>query len=1525
MLYRLFGKVLLILPIVFLLSFSSLAHDNGKALIEDPRLLHLDTSNGLSQNTIFDLHLDDYGFLWLANEEGLNRFDGHKAIQIPGKKGEFLNNPVYAIFEDSRNIFWVSTGTTGVYQFDPITKETKHVVSHQYLNDTNWQQYAFVINELENGDVLIAFNHQVDLFDYESGNISTLYTLPKELIAKGHLVRTVYKSKNVLFIGTSAGLFAKNLLTEELIKIEFLTKASNSVVDENSVNVKQLKKMPNQQLWIGTVKGLHQLPIAELEEHVLAGLPLPKSHTIDASNNIWTLHYQNQNTVYIGTDQGIYRTNLLGSPPIFLLAPQRDLEAVSDKSVRAIETDNSGNIWFGSRFSGAMFWSSKSASFVTISNRLDTQTGNQLSHNNVLSLYLQDQNSLWVGATNGLNRVDLTTKQIDQFLTSKTKSNIYEQENIKEINSVNNKELWLSTGAGLKIFDIATSKLKDFSEFETQQKRLFESYSWALTKENNSVIWALSDSGLIRYDADNWTATEIDLKDLGLNLSTILNIIGFDKHTSNLLLSDAGRLVGLNTTTFEVTQLHSIRDEGASLNSLPTSWLRDSKNNVWLSYAGKGLYQLDADTLAQKNIFNTSNVLTTNLIYELAQDLDGDLWFSSHSGIHEFSPQTHELSSYGYMQGLSSSEFNDGAFVALADGRLAFGSTNGVTIFKPQEVTTLKSTAARAPTITEVDLSTNATDLPYGNLNNSSIVLEHDDMGLVVYFSSLDYSNIKSDRFNVRLTSSSKVINFPNSVLNKVEISMLSPGQHVLEIYELGAKITEGSSAKLNIRVNYAPYSSPFAYAIYCALVLLALFLFIYRRNQVNAVLAAANERVTVYNNRLTNALKASNSDVWEWSSKTRVITTPRMSQDLGFETDETAISFDKYVALIHEVDRPQFLSAWKSFIQEQEAQFDTTYRVKNANNEYSWFRDIGSISHADTDFILVTGTYTNVTESIAAKEKLKLFADAFKHTRDWVLIFDSDQQPLGANPSFYKSFQIDENTEFKQQLTKIINNQDSIKHKFVSKLSSLKPGEHWKAELEFVLDDRTITTITDINAIEDENDSSRIEYYLAILTDITQQKEAQRTLVQLANYDVLTGLVNRTLLLEKLKQAISYAKRRDTTLAVIFIDLDRFKPINDTFGHEAGDEVIKTIAQRLKTKLRENDIVSRLGGDEFVIVLEEVQDTKNVNNILTEVLELITRPIVLSTQSVSVSASAGIALYPHDASDAESLLRNADVAMYSAKESGKNSFNYFTAAMNEKVLQDMLLQNKLKTALLEGQLKNYYQPIIDINTHQTAGFEMLMRWHDGEQAIPPNIFIPIAEQIGLIVEMTMQAIERGLEDIASWYQEGFEGYIAINLSAKQFSSRPDFEKIQILLARYSLPPSCLRFEITEGLLVDNNDKSLSYMHEMRELGFKISLDDFGTGYSSLRYLKDFPIDVLKIDKSFVDDIGVDRGTESIIKSTLIMTKMLKMDTVAEGIESKSQVDYFMKTNCQYLQGFYFSKPVCSEDCYELLNKNWTL
>lgn len=1494
-------------------------------LHESPRLLHLDTSDGLNQNTVYDLLIDKTGFLYVGTEEGLNRYDGHNVISIEGENREFISNPIYVLFEDSRDKIWISTGLSGVYKFDLATRKTEQVFAGKYLNDENWHQYVESIVEDDEGNIIIAANQQVIRYSYESEQTEILFELTEAQINDTQDIRVALKSGDILLVGTNRGLYSKNLQNQEVRQIDFISSVDGLSKTVNNNDVKKLRLFSNGNLWIGTVEGLYRTSLSALKQHVLNDSLMPNVSVIDRTNNIWSIENVDEDTVYVGTDKGLYQSDIENTHFTLLLQPKQDLEEVSFKRIYTIEHDRQGNIWFGTKFNGAMFWSPTSTDFLEITNFTTTPDSQKLSNNIVWGLHQHQDGELWVGTENGLNKVDLSTGNIQQFMTSQVVEPTYTESSIGQIISVSEDELWLATGDGLRTFNTRDNSVGFFGEEGSETQALFKGYSWSIVKEDENIVWSLHDAELVKFNLKDKSSETFIIDEPGFNHNNLRSIIGFDIRTSNLLLSDAGRLIGFNTKTQKLSVLHSIVKEGATLEMLPSDWLRDTKNNFWLAYAGRGLFQLDGTTFEQIAELNKSNLLPTNLVYDLALDYQDNLWFSSHSGLHELNTDTMFVSSYQYIHGVSSTEFNSGAHAVLLDGRLAYGSTKGLTIFSPVEVSLNKVVDHSEPVITDVSLFSGPLNMPLKALNDMTLEMEHDDLGLSVGFSSLNYRAVETERYNYRLISNDKVINFPGTVKNRVEISSLPPGDHVLEVFKQQGRNAPNETAKLFIKVNYAPLLSPLAIGLYVVFFFSALLIFIIRRNHTQKVLAKANQQIGLYNKRLTSALKASNSDIWEWSSQTKLMTTTRLKNDLGYIEESNQLEFEKHLGLIHEVDRLQYLSAWRQFIRGEDEQFDNTYRMLHKNGEYLWFRDAGSISSGNDADIFVTGTYTNVTESMASKERLKLFGDAFKHTRDWVIILDKNKLPLGANPSFCKAFSINENTEFTKQFRTLYNKLGNVKQHFISQLSNLKPGERWKSEIELSLSDKPVTTITDVNAIADENDERLIEYYLVIMTDITEQKEAQKSLQRLANYDVLTGLINRTMLIERLKTSILYARRHSTSLAVVFIDLDRFKPINDTFGHEAGDIVIVEIGKRIQQQFRENDAVSRLGGDEFVVVLEEVHGIADVNRLIGNILEVIEQPIYLGAQSVSVSASAGIAMYPDDAMDAESLLRNADVAMYSAKESGKNRFQHFTSAMNDRVQQDMLMQNKLKVAVGRNEFENYYQPIIDVNTKQTAGFEMLMRWNTNNQFISPGVFIPIAEQIGLIVDMTMQAIERGLKDVASWYAEGFDGYMAINLSAKHFSSRPDFEKILSLLAEHKLPPSCLRFEITEGLLVDDNNNTLDYMHEMRELGFKISLDDFGTGYSSLRYLKDFPIDVLKIDKSFVDDIDVDSGTESIIESTLIMTKMLKMDTVAEGIETPNQVAYFSKTHCRYLQGYYFSRPVNNQNCYELLQKDWNL
>ena len=461
------------------------------------------------------------------------------------------------------------------------------------------------------------------------------------------------------------------------------------------------------------------------------------------------------------------------------------------------------------------------------------------------------------------------------------------------------------------------------------------------------------------------------------------------------------------------------------------------------------------------------------------------------------------------------------------------------------------------------------------------------------------------------------------------------------------------------------------------------------------------------------------------------------------------------------------------------------------------------------------------------------------------------------------------------------------------------------------------------IHAVASVHDITKIEHFLVIISDITEQKAAEAKLLTLANFDSLTGLPNRTLLLDRIERGLEHAKRTAKSMAVFFIDLDKFKQVNDSLGHKAGDELLIIIAKRLSDKLRKEDTVARLGGDEFVIMIEDVSSVEAISALVTEISFIIDTPVTLSSQTVSVSSSIGIAMYPGDGLSAEDLLKNADIAMYHAKEQGRSNFQFFTQQMDELVKARLKLENQLKKAHQAKKFENYYQPIFNTQSQKIEGFEILMRWPTRNGMINPDTFIPVSEELGLIEHMTLDAFERAMPVLNAMRQNGFTGYLSVNLSAKHFDNQSSIDKIILLLEQNKIPVTSIRFEITESALMRDYDKALTYMTQIQQKGFLIALDDFGTGFSSLKYLKEFPINIIKVDKSFVDDIGKNQNNEAIILTTLSMAKQLKMSCVAEGIETLEQVEFFKKNKCQHLQGYYFSKPVPAVDIPALLEKTW--
>lgn len=477
---------------------------------------------------------------------------------------------------------------------------------------------------------------------------------------------------------------------------------------------------------------------------------------------------------------------------------------------------------------------------------------------------------------------------------------------------------------------------------------------------------------------------------------------------------------------------------------------------------------------------------------------------------------------------------------------------------------------------------------------------------------------------------------------------------------------------------------------------------------------------------------------------------------------------------------------------------------------------------------------------------------------------------------------------------------------------------EEFVVEVGFDKEDGGITwAIIEASVLYDGQ--GKIYGYMGAISDITDLKNAQLQMENLAFYDPLTGLSNRRLFKDRLTKSVAESKRRGTFIALLFLDLDQFKRINDSLGHDAGDQLLIEIARRLEHSVRETDTVSRIGGDEFTVLLSDIDSTHGVRHIADKILQNLSKPIMLKSQEIINTVSIGITMAPSDGDDSTTLMRNADMAMYQAKAMGRNNYQFFSEEMNNEMMDYLEIEKDLRNSIdKDDEFVIFYQPKIDLISHKFIGAEALIRWQPaGKDMIRPDRFIPIAEESGLIVPIGKFVLRQAclqtkrLIDLKLW-PEGAK--MAVNLSARQFSDPGLITSLKETLEITGCPVDCLEMEITESTLMDHVESAILTMRQIKEMGVSIAIDDFGTGYSSLSYLKRFPIDVLKVDRSFVMDIPNDLNDMEITAAVIAMAHKLSLKVVAEGIETKEQIDFLRQNRCEYGQGFMIARPMPSQD-----------
>ncbi|MEO3864892.1 EAL domain-containing protein [Rheinheimera fenheensis] len=1467
------------------------------SLTAAPLLRPLTPDQGLSQGSINDLMLDHDGFLWLATAGGLNRYDSNQIVQLSAADYGLREVSFTRLLLSSNQQIYAGTESGQLYYYDSqsglMTLLTQ--LQQQFEVLSSYQLVDLV--EQDNDHLLAITDFALLQISRQDGSARKLFDLKDAGHPDGWL-RRVFLYQGYALLAAYNGVIAHDLSTGQQHFIAHVD-PDNSTDDQQHVKVLSVAQ---NKLWMGTVDGLYSISLPELDAYLSQQVPY-QVKTEMTQRNIWQLLWQG-NEALVPTELGLLRLNPQTGELSKLVSFNDANLGLSEGSMLDIVADKDGGFWLASRDDGAYYWQPRSEAFENLSQL--TGSAQQLSDNRVYSM-LNHQGMLWVGTPNGLNRVDLTNNSIEQYFVSTDPKAYYHNGSVFQILPAPNGRFFLLTGVGLKLFNPQTAAIEPLPLANAGDSQLFDHRSYGFFAHQHQLYF-FHQGKLWRYHTQSGRVEDLTAKFAGLDASSNSVIFAaLPNRQTSLLVGKPDEVWLWQPDSGQQRLLYRHEHYLPHSQRVADTAVLDKHNRLWVGISGIGLLGFDAQTLTLQHRFNIRESLVSDAIYSLHTDQFEQIWFSSHKGLVRLNPDSLQIELFNRDDGVDTHEYNAGAATMLDNGQLAFGSMRGVTLVQPALLQ--QPPVTPDVIITGIRVLSGKLEPLYSNLNNRHFTLSHQDLGITLDFSAMSFSFNHKMRYRYWLSGASN-INFPQQSDNSVVFPQLEPGNYRFHVVALSPDSgIESEPATLTLTVKAAPWQSGWAKLLYLILLALAGYKLYRLRRRQHAEVQQAHQKVQLSEQRLKQALQSVNSGAWEWSANTNQLYAARIHTMLGYPENINPLTLQQHMTLIHPDDRNSFASQWQRFLHDPSSGFDCTYRMQHQQGQWLWFRDQGKATEIDAKGQLqkVVGTFSNITETRANQEKARLFGEAFQQTRDWVVILDHRQRVLAANQSFAAAFGNIEHY-LEQPRTHHLGI-SLVRRRFYTKLlKELQPGQHWQGEEQVITPDgRERPTLINISAIGEQQQQT---FFVLVFTDITAQKQAEDELRYLANYDALTGLPNRALLMDRIYHGIDQAKRDKRSLALCFIDLDKFKQINDSLGHDIGDLLLKEVARRLTLTLRESDTVARLGGDEFVVLLEGYKAEDNISHVARKMLSVVSEPMLLGTHTVGVSPSIGIAVYPEDALSAGELLKHADVAMYHAKEAGRNNFQFFTAEMNEKAHMRLARETRLRKALHNDEFVNFYQPIVNSQTRQVVGAEVLLRWQSSEGLVSPAEFIALAEELRLIINMTHDLLERALTDLAKWHDDGHLLYLSVNLSTRHLEQPALADYVRGLLQKYNLSASYLRFEVTESALMRDHQSAIETMLALSELGVQLALDDFGTGYSSLKYLKELPIDGIKIDRSFVQDIGIDSSDETIIEAMLSMANSLGMYCVAEGVETEQQLAFFNRRHCYLIQGYLFAKPM---------------
>jgi diguanylate cyclase (GGDEF)-like protein/PAS domain S-box-containing protein len=670
----------------------------------------------------------------------------------------------------------------------------------------------------------------------------------------------------------------------------------------------------------------------------------------------------------------------------------------------------------------------------------------------------------------------------------------------------------------------------------------------------------------------------------------------------------------------------------------------------------------------------------------------------------------------------------------------------------------------------------------------------------------------------------------------------------------------------------------------------------------------------------LANAQRIARLGNWEWDvQRNHFSWSGEAYQVLGLHWRASDPTLHAFVRCAHVEDRERVASAFAASIDDA-VPLDIEHRVVAADGQVRFVHQRGEPAFDQFGKALrLTGTTQDISERVQAEERLRLAANALEHSAESVVISDAGGRIVSVNKAFTTMTGYSQTHVVGRPLA-FIQSDDHDPAFYARVWDAVDKFGHWQGEIWGKrMNGERYPQGTSISQVKDR--AGRASHYVCVSSDITKYKQYEARLAFIAHHDALTDLPNRLSFQTHLREVLVRARSDHSLVALMFIDLDRFKLINDSLGHVVGDQLLKAAAQRLTGCIRQSDLVARLGGDEFVVVLDRVKSPQEVAKVAVKLIDVLAAPFSLAGHELSVSASIGVSCYPQDGADVDVLLKHADAAMYRAKEMGRNTFQFFSADMNADSVEQLIMTNNLRIAIAQQQFRLHYQPRIELSTGRVTGVEALIRWqHPQLGLLLPEQFIHLAEESGLIGAIGEWVLETACRQAKAWQHVGPPRLrMAVNLSARQFREPNFARQIGAILRDAELDSDLLELEITESMVMQDLERTRTILCELKNLGVAIAIDDFGTGYSSLAYLKRFPVDYLKIDRSFVRDLPNSVEDVAISRAIIALAKSLKLRVIAEGVETRGQQVFLEANGCDEGQGYLMGRPVSAEETEALL------